>query len=312
MENTQDPNSWEHKTINNMLEMSIKEQRAKRRWGIFFKLCVLGYIVLLTIYMISQKHDITVDLQQKPFTAVVNIEGEIAADDETSAEKIIPALKSAFEHQHAAAVMLRINSPGGSPVQVQQIYTELQYLKKKHPKKKVYAVIEEAGASGAYWLACGADEIYADKMSLVGSIGVILSSFGFVDAMNKLGVERRAYYAGENKDMLDPFAPRNPVQDAMIMENIQIAHQLFVDLVKESRGDRLKETPDMFSGRFWLGAQCKDLGLIDGFGDPYTVARDVIKAENLVEFNESQDIFAQFAKKFGHTMRHAAAEWHWR
>jgi protease IV len=290
--------SWERQTINKMLEMTIKEQRAKRRWSIFFKLCVLGYIVILTMYMVSQKQELKFGMSGKPYTAVINIDGEIAADGQNSAEKLIPAIRAAFADTQAKAIMLRINSPGGSPVQVQQIYSEIEYQKTKHQNKKLYAVIEDAGASGGYWLACAAHEIYADRMSIVGSIGVILSSFGAVDAMQKLGIERRAYYAGDNKDMLDPFAPRNPKQDAMVMQNIQIAHQLFIDLVKKSRGDRLKATEDMFSGRFWLGAQVKDIGLIDDFGDPYTVARDVIKAPELVEFNTKESIFNQLSNKF--------------
>lgn len=304
----QNPNTWERETLNNVLQQAIKEQRAKRRWGIFFKLFLLAYLVLITWAIMSQKNTVKMGLQQKAFTAVVNVQGVIDSDGDNSAEKLIPALNTAFSADGAKAVMLRINSPGGSPVQVQQIYTELLRLKTKYPKKKVYAVIEEAGASGAYWLACGADVIYADKMSLVGSIGVILSSFGFVDTMNKLGVERRAYYAGENKDMLDPFAPRNPKQDAMVMENINIAHELFANVVKEGRGDRLKINDETFSGRFWLGAQAKELGLIDEFGDPYTVARDVIQAPDMVEMNSKDSLFSQF-KKFGQSMNSMAQGW---
>lgn len=303
-----EPNNWERQTINNMLEMSLKEQRAKRRWGIFFKLFIIGYIVIFSLYSISEKEDMQFGMPNKPFTAVINVDGEISAGKSTSAEKIIPSMRDAFASSNAKAVMFRINSPGGSPVQVQQIYTELMRLKAKYPQKKVYAVIEEAGASGAYWLACGADEIYADKMSIVGSIGVILSSFGFVDTMQKLGVERRAYYAGDNKDMLDPFAPRNPRQDAMVQENIVMAHQLFVDVVKAARGDRLKITNDMFSGRFWLGMQAKDIGLVDGFGDPYTVARDVIEAPELVEFRAKENLFSQLSDKFGSAMQSVASQ----
>jgi protease IV len=299
---SEDTNSWEQQTINRMLESTIKEQRASRRWGVFFKLCTIGYLVIVTYLIVMQSKPLMQGMKHEKFTAVVDIKGILAPDKPASAKNIIPVLREAFADKNAKAVMLRINSPGGSPVQSQQIYTELQRLRGLHKDKKVYAVIEESGASGAYWLACGADEIYADQTSIVGSIGVILSSFGFVDTMQKLGVERRVYVAGDNKDMLDPFSPRNPAQDAMLNQDLQQVHQLFIDLVKTSRGERLKISEDMFSGRFWLGLDAKDLGLIDGFGDPYTVARDVIKAPELVEFNAKQSLFSQLGDKFGQSL----------
>lgn len=294
--------SWERQTISKMLEMSIKEQRATRRWGIFFKLLIIAYIVLLTAMMSLQNKNLLQGFKSQPFTAVVDIEGVMAPDKAASAQNIIPALRAAFKNPLSKALILRINSPGGSPVQAQQIYTELKRLRTEYPKIKVYAVIEESGASGAYWLACAADEIYADKTSIVGSIGVVLSSFGFVDTMKKLGVERRLYVAGDNKDMLDPFSPRNPSQDAMLQKDLVQVHQLFIDLVKTSRGARLKITDDMFSGRFWLGLDAINLGLIDGFGDSYTVARDIVKAPELVEFNVNQSIFSQLGNKLQQAM----------
>ncbi len=297
-----DPKSWEQQTISKMLEMSVKEQRATRRWGIFFKLLIIGYLVIVTMLFTVRNKGLMREWKSEPFTAVVDIEGVMAPDKSASAANIIPALRAAFKNSLTKALILRINSPGGSPVQAQQIYTELQRLRKENPKIKVYAVIEESGASGAYWLACGADEIYADKTSIVGSIGVVLSSFGFVDTMKKLGVERRLYAAGDNKDMLDPFSPRDPAHDAMLQKDLVQVHQLFIDLVKTSRGDRLKESPDMFSGRFWLGLDAINLGLIDGFGDSYTVARDIIKAPELVEFNVSQSLLSHLSDKFQQTM----------
>lgn len=306
---TEEINSWERQTINKMLEMTIKEQRASRRWSIFFKLLILGYVLLVTVIAVSQNSDVFGSIHSKPFTAVIDIKGIIAPDKPASAQNIIPLLRSAFENTNSKAVVLRINSPGGSPVQAQQIYTEMQRMKTKFPAKKLYAVIEESGASGAYWLACGADEIYADRTSIVGSIGVVLSSFGFVDTMHKAGVERRLYTAGNNKAMLDPFSPRIPAQDLMLQKDLDQVHQLFIKLVKDSRGERLKVTSDMFSGRFWLGLDAKELGLIDGFGDTYTVARDVIQAPELVEYNSKQSLFGQLGDKLAHSMRNALTEY---
>lgn len=298
---TEETNGWERSTINKMLEMAIKEQRATRRWGIVFKLLFWGYIIVVSVMLMSSGNGVVIG-KSKPFTAVIDIKGVLAPDKPASAQNIIPIMRKAFEATSAKGIILRINSPGGSPVQAQQIYSEMQRLKTKYPDKKVYAVIEETGASGAYWLACGADEIYADKTSIVGSIGVILSSFGFVDTMHKLGVERRLYTAGDNKAMLDPFSPRVPAQDAMLKKDLNEVHELFVKLVKDSRGKKLKVTPDMFSGRFWLGLDAKNLGLIDGFGDTYSVARDVIQAPELVEYNNKPSFFGQLGEKLGQSI----------
>lgn len=299
---SEDNSAWERKTISNMLEMTIKEQRANRRWGIFFKFIFIGYFIFLTIAVMAQKNGIINGLKSQPHTAMISIDGEISAD-KFSAQDMVPLLRQAFADPLAKAVMLRINSPGGSPVQTQQIYTEMLRLRAKYPNKKLYAVIEDVGASGAYWLACGADEIYADRTSIVGSIGVVLSSFGFVDAMHKLGIERRLYTSGENKGMLDPFSPRNPKQDAMLQSDLNLAHELFIDVVKKSRGDRLKISNDMFSGRFWLGIDAKKLGLIDDFGDPYTVSREVIKQPELVEYEVPKSLFSQLGSHLGQTLQ---------
>jgi protease-4 len=305
----EDLNSWERNTINKMLEMSIKEQRAARRWGIFFKLLILAYVLTITVLIVTQKKDFFHTVKQQQFTAVIDIKGILAPDKPASADNIIPLLKEAFENPLSKAVVMRINSPGGSPVQANQIYDEMQRQKLKYPKKKLYAVIEESGASGAYWVACGADLIYADKTSIVGSIGVVLSSFGFVDTMQKLGVERRLYISGDNKGMLDPFSPRKPSQDLMLQKDLDQAHQLFIDLVKAARGDRLKINDEMFSGRFWLGLDAKPLGLIDEFGDIYYLAREVIKAPELVEFSPKESLFSQLGNKFGQSVRETIAEY---
>lgn len=306
---TEEINTWERNTINKMLEMSIKEQRASRRWGIFFKLLFLAYIVLITLFIVMQKKDLLRSVQNKAFTAVIDISGVLAADKPTSAQNINPLLRRAFEDPLSKAVILRINSPGGSPVQAKQIYSEMKRMRTKYPTKKLYAVIEESGASGAYWLACGADEIYADETSIIGSIGVVLSSFGFVDTMKKLGVERRLYTAGDNKAMLDPFSVRDPKQDAMLNSDLSEVHNLFINLVKESRGARLKISADMFSGRFWLGLDAKNLGLIDGFGDTASVARDIVKAPELVDFSPRESVFGQLGGGLGKYIGGAISEY---
>lgn len=284
--------SWEQKTIKNVLELTIKEQRARRRWGIFFKLVFLS-IVFIVIYAYIQQSTISSNVTRKPVTAVVNIDGEISADSNASAENLIPLLNKAFENSSSKAIMLRINSPGGAPVQANQIITEIKHLKSKNPDKKVYAVIEDVGASAAYMIACVADQIYADESSIVGSIGVIAESFGFVDAIKKIGVERRVYASGSNKAMLDPFSPLKPNQVEMLQNELNILHESFIDWVKQSRQDKLVITDDMFSGRFWIGTQAKRLGLIDGFGSPYTVARDIIGAPELQVYEVKQSIFSQ-------------------
>ena len=305
----EDNDSWERKTLNKMLEMTIKEQRAARRWGIFFKMFFVAYILIISFLLLMKKNDVLHSMQQKPFTAVINIKGMIAADKPASAENINPLLRKAFADPLSKAVLLRINSPGGSPVQAKQMYAEMKRMRAKYPEKKLYAVIEETGASGAYWLACGADEIYADETSIIGSIGVVLSSFGFVDTMKKVGVERRLYIAGDNKAMLDPFSPRDPKQDAMLNNDLTEVHNLFINLVKDSRGTRLKISDDMFSGRFWLGIDAKALGLIDGFGDTDSVARDIIKVPELIEFSTPDSIFSQLGGGFGKYMGNSMLEY---
>lgn len=287
----EDKQSWEQKTIKDVLELTVKEQRAKRRWNIFFKLIFLS-LVLFFIVAYMQDND-TPTVSRKTVTAVVNIDGEISADSYASAENIIPLLNKAFENAAAKAIILRINSPGGAPVQTHEMIMEIKHLRNKHPDKKVYAVIEDLGASAAYMLACVADEIYADESSIVGSIGVISESFGFVETIKKLGIERRLYISGSNKGMLDPFSPMKPEQVKMLQTELDILHDSFITWVKETRQDRLHITDDMFSGRIWIGVEAKKLGLIDGFGSPYTVARDIIGAPDLQVYEVKQSIISQ-------------------
>ena len=297
-----DNNSWEQKTLKNLLEQGIKEQRARRRWGIFFKLVIIGFVISVTLSLMHQ-NDMTPNVSRKPFTAVIDISGEISSDKDASADNIIPLLKKAFANDSAKAIMLRINSPGGAPVQSGTMYSEIKHLRSQYPDKKVYAVIEDLGASAAYMLACAADEIYADEASLVGSIGVLSESFGLVGAIKKLGIERRLYTSGSNKGMLDPFSPMKPEQVKMLQSELDQLHVLFINLVKESRGDRLHVSDDMFSGRIWIGLEAKPLGLIDGFGNPYTVARDIIGAPELVEYEIKQDLFSQLRSSITGSMK---------
>jgi len=301
---TVETESWEQKTISKMFEMSVKEQRANRRWSVFFKLAFLGYLMLITILFLVSKDSLK-GSTKKPFTAVIAIDGEIGAGKDASADNIIPLLRKAFENTNSKAVALKINSPGGSPVQAKQIYSEMLRLRKEYPEKKLYAVIEDLGASAGYLVACGADQIYSDEGSIVGSIGVLMSSFGFVDTMHKMGVQRRLFYSGSNKTILDPFSPQKPEHIVIIQKELDLMHQLFIDLVKTSRGTRLKIDKETFSGRFWLGMQAKELGLIDGFGDMYSVARDVVGAEELVEYEPKKSLFSQLGNKFGQSMRSA-------
>jgi len=274
----------------------LRYQRGDRRWRVFFRLAWLGLGVAVAWSLFS--HRLAPSAPTTPHTALVEVRGEIAADSEASAESLVAALRSAFEDGAAQAVVLRINSPGGSPVQSGIINDEIKRLKAKH-KKKVYAVVEEMCASGAYYIAVAADEIYVDKASVVGSIGVLMDGFGFTGLMDKLGVERRLLTAGENKGMLDPFSPQSDKQTAFAKAMIEQIHQQFIAVVKEGRGQRLKETPETFSGLFWNGEEAIKLGLADKLGNLDYVAREVIKAEDVIDYTPRDNVAERLAKRFG-------------
>jgi protease-4 len=274
----------------------LNQRRSERRWRIFFRLAWLG--LALMVVWLSMAHRGTPAASMAPHTALVELRGEIAAESEANAEALVSALKSAFQDPGAQAVVLRINSPGGSPVQSGIVYDEIKRLKAKHGKK-VYAVIEEVCASGAYYVAVAADEIYVDKASIVGSIGVLMDGFGFTGLMEKLGVERRLLTAGSNKGMLDPFSPQNARQTEMAKAMIEQIHGQFIAVVKEGRGKRLKETPDTFSGLFWNGEEAIKLGLADHLGNLDFVAREVIKAEEIVDYTPRDNVAERLAKRFG-------------
>lgn len=276
---------------------SIKEQRRSRRWGIFFKLFFVAYLLIGLIALIGSGASDTKLTAADKITAVVDINGVIMDGAEASGEMLIPALKEAFEHEKTKGVILRINSPGGSPVQSGIINDEIKRLKAKYKEIPVYAVVSDLCASGGYYIAVAADEIYADKASIVGSIGVRMDNFGAVELMEKLGVERRLYTAGANKGMLDPFLPENETQVAHVNTMLNTTHQQFISVVKEGRGERLQNNPDIFSGLFWTGEDAVKLGLIDGLGSDAYVARELIKAEEMVNFTTEKDLIQRLSER---------------
>jgi protease-4 len=291
--------------IEQVARAMLKERRIEQRWRIFFRLAWLGLVLaVLWAVFVARNH---VNAATGPHTALIEVRGEIAADGEASAEGLVAALKSAFEDKGAQAVVLRINSPGGSPVQAGIINDEIRRLKVLH-KKKVYAVVEEMCASGAYYIAVATDEIYVDKASLVGSIGVLMDGFGFVDAMEKLGVERRLLTAGANKGMLDPFSPQDAKQTAFAKAMIDQIHQQFIKVVKDGRGARLKETPETFSGLFWNGEEAMRQGLVDKIGSLDYVAREVIKAEEIIDYTPTENVAERLARRFGASIGHGAVK----
>ena len=283
----------------------MRHQRAERQWRVFFRLAWLGLALVVLWLTLAGRGGPSAP--STPHTALVEVRGEIAAGNEASAELLIGALRSAFEDGGAQAVVLRINSPGGSPVQSGIVHDEIKRLKAKH-NKKVYAVVEEVCASGAYYIAVAADEIYVDKASIVGSIGVLMDGFGFTGLMDKLGVERRLLTSGENKAMLDPFSPTNPKQAAMAKAMIEQIHRQFIAVVKEGRGNRLKETPETFSGLFWNGEEAVKLGLADATGSLDFVAREVIKAEDIIDYTPRENVAERLAKRFGASVGQGAVK----
>ena len=288
---------WERASIEKLLFATLEEQRTQRRWRAFTRLAWLAFFVFL-IWTVSYRGTPTTD-KAAPHTAVVEIKGEIGPESEASAEFIIAAAKAAFEDQGAQGVVLLINSPGGSPVQAGIITDELRRLKAKH-RKPLYVVVEESCASAAYYIAVSADRIFVDKASIVGSIGVLMDGFGFVGLMDKLGVERRLMTAGENKGFLDPFSPQTERHRAHAQDMLDVVHRQFIDVVKTGRGKRLKaDMPELFSGLFWTGQQAVDLGLADQLGNLDFVAREVIKAEELVDYTRHENVAEKLAKRFG-------------
>ena len=293
----------DRKLIEKMLFSAVQEQRRARRWSIFFRF-------LFFIWLFAGIGGVLFSMQgtkpvPKEYVALVDIKGVIAADRDANADAIVTGLRDAYEDNKVRGVILRINSPGGSPVQAGYIYDEINRLKATRDDLKVYAVISDLGASAAYYIAAAADEIYADKASVVGSIGAYMATFGFDEAMKKVGVTRRFYGAGDHKALTDPFQPEDPVAARHLRGTVKNIHEQFIDSVRQGRGDRLKETPELFSGLIWTGQQARELGLVDGLGSSGYVAREVIRVEDIVNFSVKQGVLERFASKIGTSAAHA-------
>ena len=295
-----EPAPFEQGLVNAIAREFLREQRTARRWGVFFKLLLALYLFsFLLIYVAGELDMKGTDLPGGRHTALVDVEGVIASDSEASADNIVAGLRDAFEDGKTAGVIVRINSPGGSPVQAGYINDEILRLRKKYPDIPLYAVISDMCASGGYYIASAADRIYADKASIVGSIGVIVAGFGFVEALQKLGIERRVLHAGENKSLMDPFTPLREEEVKHMDGLLQNVYGQFVEVVKKGRGNRLKDDPALFSGLIWTGEQSLQMGLVDGLGSAGYVAREIIGAEDIVDFTHRESYLDRFARRIG-------------
>jgi protease-4 len=299
MTEPQDPDKsgeWERRTLEKLAFAALEEQKARRRWGVFFKFLGFAYVGVVLLSLIDWGREAG---HQERHTALIDLKGVIESRGPDNAEHVVESLQAAFKEKNVAGVVLRINSPGGSPVQAGIINDEIRRLRTKHPEIPLYAVVEDVCASGGYYVAVAADKIYVNKASLVGSIGVLMDGFGFTGAMEKLGVDRRLLTAGANKGFLDPFSPQNDEQKAFALTMLDEIHRQFIDVVRSGRGDRLKETPETFSGLIWTGEQSVRMGLADDFGSVDSVARDVIKAEKVLDYSVKDNFFERFARRFG-------------
>ena len=291
--------NWERGVLEKLAMSAVQEQRRARHWSIFFKVLTFGYLFIILFVFMGWFGKSEAALTTGKHTALVDMQGVIAADSPASADNLIPGLQDAFKDKDTKGVILRINSPGGSPVQAGQINDEIRRLRAKYPAIPLYVVAGDICASGGYYVAAAADKIFVDKATLIGSIGVLMDGFGFTGTMEKLGVERRLITAGSNKGFMDPFSAARPDQQAYAKQMLAQIHQQFIEVVKQGRGKRLKETPDTFSGLIWNGQAAVAMGLADGYGSVESVARDVIKAENVVDFTVKQGIADRLAKRFG-------------
>ena len=286
---------WERRALEKLLLADARERRAARRWRVIKTLLWMLLVAGLAAVMISQSQNTA---PAGPHTAVISIRGESSSDSEHNAEQLLPALRSAMEDEGAQALVLQIDSPGGSPVQAGLVYDEIRRLRELHDKP-VYAVVEDTCASAAYYIASAADKIYVNKASVVGSIGVLMDGFGFTGSLEKLGIERRLLTAGGNKGFLDPFSPMSDAQRQHAQTLLDQIHRQFIAAVKQGRGERLKETADTFSGLFWTGEQAVDMGLADSLGSVDGVAREVVKAEELVDYTPEEKVFERLTRRLG-------------
>ena len=300
--------NWERETLEKLVFATVQERRRARRWSIFFKLSFLtvALLALWAYYDFNFGSGDTENLGRH--TALIEINGEIEAEGSGAADTVIPSLNKAFSDPGSAAVVLRIDSPGGSPVQAGIIVDEILRLKRGYPDKPLYVVVDEICASGGYYIASAADRIYVNKASIVGSVGVLMDSFGFTGTMDKLGIERRLLTAGENKGFLDPFSPQSGKHREHAQEMLNEIHQQFIAVVRAGRGKRLKETPETFSGLYWTGARAVDMGLADAFGTVDTVARDIVKAEDIVDYTAHEGLPERVLKKFGAAVGESAVK----
>ena len=296
---------WEKELLERLAFASLQEQKTRRRWGIFFK--SIGFIYLIVLAVVLSGVAGGASHSKQKHTALVDLRGVIDTDGDNSAESVNAALNDAFKEENAQGIILRINSPGGSPVQSGIIYDEIKRLREKHPEKPLHVVVEDVCASGGYFIAAAADRIYVNRASIIGSIGVLMDGFGFSGSMDKLGVERRLLTAGENKGFLDPFSPQDPRHKKHAQILLDDIHKQFIDVVRKGRGNRLRETPEMFSGLMWTGQQSVALGLVDEFGTVDSVARDVIKAETVVDYTLHRSLTDRLAQRFGTSMGAAVA-----
>ncbi len=300
---------WEREILEKLAFATLAEQRARRRWGIFFKLSFLAAVVF-GFWMAFDFGGANMETVGS-HTALIEIEGAIETGASGAADSVIPALNKAYSDSGSVGIILHINSPGGSPVQAGMINDEIVRLRQAYPQKPLYVVVDEICASGGYYIAAAADKIYVNKASIVGSIGVLMDGFGFTGVMEKLGVERRLMTAGENKGFMDPFSPQTPKQKSYAQEMLNEIHQQFIDVVRKGRGKRLKETPDMFSGLFWSGTKAVQMGLADDFGTVDTVARNVLKAEDIVDYTQHEGLPERMLKKFGAAVGNGAVRSVW-
>lgn len=289
--------TWEQHTIKEILNASMVEQRRRRRWGILFKF-IFAFLFFLFLGAIFEADQPDPRLS-KPHIAIINLSGPIMAGGPASALRVNASLKKAFENTHVEGIVLRINSPGGSPVQSDEMYTHIMRFRHAHPKVKVYAVCTDVCASGAYYVAAAADKIFANPSSLVGSIGVLMNGFGFVDTLKKVGATRRLFTAGSNKGFLDPFTPVSSRQEAHVHQMLATLHQVFIDRVKAGRGKRLSKDPDLFTGLVWTGVKAKTLGLIDDFADVDYVTHHIFKQDSVVNYTSHRPMLERLARRFG-------------
>lgn len=296
---------WERDVLNRLAFASLNEQRRARRWSIFFKSLLFVYLFAVLFYIPSDWEKGAIPSGKH--TALVDLNGVIASNTQANADALVAGLRDAFKNKGSVAVILRINSPGGSPVQAGYVYDEIKRLRKEYPGKKLYAVVEDICASGGYYIAAAADEIYADKASIVGSIGVLMDGFGFVKSLEKLGIERRLMTAGDHKGILDPFSPLKKDEVKHVQGLLDTVHQQFINKVKEGRGDRLADSPDLFSGLFWNGEEGLKLGLVDGLGSSGYVAREIIGEEKIVDYTYRQNYFDRVVDRLGSAMANTLA-----